>query len=194
VEFPAQAFPRVPDREPRWRRAAIVAGGIATVELIALVVVALAFIAKPFAHSDGHAKARQSATTTTTTAATRNDVDRDKTTQTTTASRAGGKHVAAQLPRTKTGVLVLNGNGRYGAAAEKATVVRSFRYPVVGTADASRRDYPRTIVMYRPGFKGEAQRFARDLGLGLARAVPLDGMRPSELGPAKVVLILGQTD
>jgi hypothetical protein len=45
--------------------------------------------------------------------------------------------------------------------------------------------------MFRPGYQGEAERLARDLDLGANRAIPLDGMRPADLGRAKLVLILG---
>ena len=38
-----------PEAPSRWRRAALVSGGIAALELVALVVIALAFVAKPFA-------------------------------------------------------------------------------------------------------------------------------------------------
>jgi hypothetical protein len=43
--------------------------------------------------------------------------------------------------------------------------------------------------MYRPGFTGEARRFARDLNLGLVS--PLDGMKPAQLHGAQIVMILG---
>ena len=43
--------------------------------------------------------------------------------------------------------------------------------------------------MYRPGFKGEGTRLARDLGVPIVG--PLDGMRPSQLNGAHTVLILG---
>jgi hypothetical protein len=97
----------------------------------------------------------------------------------------------AELPRAKTHVLVLNGNGLAGAAGQLAAVVRAMRYPVAGIADASRRDFPRTIVMYRSGFRGEAERLAKDLGLARNRSMPLDGMRPAELGGAQLALIVG---
>jgi hypothetical protein len=43
--------------------------------------------------------------------------------------------------------------------------------------------------MYRRGFKGEAQRLARDLGVHVVS--PLDGVRPGQLHGAQAVLILG---
>ena len=50
-------------------------------------------------------------------------------------------------------------------------------------------DFPRSIVMFRPGFKDEAQRLAKDVRV--TSVTPLDGMRPSDLGGAQLVLIVG---
>ena len=87
--------------------------------------------------------------------------------------------VAAKLPRTKVRVLVLNGNGRQGAAAVAAARVRQRGYRIGGVANASRSNFARSIVMYRPGFVGEGRRLARDLGV--KQVTPLDGMRLSQL-------------
>lgn len=164
----------------RWRRAALLAGAVAGAELIVLLVVALAIVAKPFARSASQTRPKRPVATST--AASR----------TAGAAHRRAQHAAPRFPRSRTGVLVLNGNGETGAAAQKAIVVRSLDYPVVGTADASRRDVPRTIVMYRRGFAPEALRLARDLGLPRTRAVLLDGLRPSALHGAKLVLIVGR--
>jgi hypothetical protein len=166
-----------------------VAGTIATVELIALVVVALAFIAKPFA--DDPAKAATKPSAKPASAASAEDQKAGEGVATVQAGQKPGGAAAADLPRARTRVLVLNGNGYVGAASEKAAVVRSLRYPVTRVGDASRRSFPRTIVMYRTGFLGEAQRLAKDLGMPKARAIPVDGMRPVELGGAHLVLIVG---
>jgi hypothetical protein len=88
-------------------------------------------------------------------------------------------------------VLVLNGNGVPGAAAAAAKEVRRLDYPTPRVGDASRRDFLRTIVMYRDDFEGEAVRLARDLGLAASRAVPLDGMRANALQGAELVLVVG---
>jgi len=45
-------------------------------------------------------------------------------------------------------------------------------------------------VMYRPGYKGEAMRLAKDVRV--RRVVPLDGMRTAELQGAHIALILGR--
>ena len=99
------------------------------------------------------------------------------------------KLVPAELPRRKVRVVVLNGNGRQGAAAAAASRVsrRGYRIGVVG--NAPRHDYGQSIVMYRRGFEGEGRRLAQDLGVKVVG--PLDGMRPGQLHGAHAVFILG---
>jgi hypothetical protein len=180
VDLPAPSLASyAAEPRSRWRTAAIVTAGVAALELVALVVIALAFIAKPFA-DDAATKRKASAQTAQTVPAGED-------------AKASAKKPApvAKLSRAQTPVLVLNGNGVSGAAGSAAARVSSLHYPIAGVTDASRRDFPRTIVMYRPGFQGEALRLARDLGLGVRRAVPLDGMRAADLGLAKLALVVG---
>jgi hypothetical protein len=99
------------------------------------------------------------------------------------------KVAPAQLPRRKVTVLVLNGNGRQGAAATAASRVSGKGYRIGLVANAPSHDYAASLVMYRSGFKGEAQRLARDLGVKVVS--PLDGVRPGQLHGAQAVLILG---
>ncbi len=96
---------------------------------------------------------------------------------------------AAELPRRKVSVLVLNGNGRQGAAAATASRVSGRGYRIGGVANAPRTDFTRTLVMYRRGFEGEGRRLARDLGIGIVG--PLDGMRPPQLHGAQAVVVVG---
>jgi hypothetical protein len=96
---------------------------------------------------------------------------------------------AAKLARRKVGVMVLNGNGRRGAAAAAATRVRHHGYRIRAVGNAPRMTYGHSIVMYRPGFEGEGRRLARDLGIRLVG--PVDGLRPAELRGALAVLIIG---
>lgn len=179
MDVPAPVFSSYAEPRRPWRTTALVTAVIAAAELVALVVIALAFIAKPFADDGATAVKAQAKPAAGTTA-------KAPPAETTAVAAA-----VAELARTKTAVLVLNGNGVSGAAGAMAERVRAFRYPVAGVADASRRDFPRTIVMYRPGFRGEAERLARDLRLGPGRAVPLDGMRPADLDGAQLALVLG---
>ena len=88
--------------------------------------------------------------------------------------------------------MVLNGNGRRGAAAAAASRVRSHGYRIGDVGNAARMSYSRSLVMYRPGFEGEGRRLGRDLGIRLVG--PLDGMRGAQLHGAQVVLILGETE
>jgi hypothetical protein len=97
---------------------------------------------------------------------------------------------APRLARQETSVLVLNGNGRTGAAAAEADHVRARGYRIGSVADARRTDYTRSIVMYRAGYRPEAMRLARDMRVRVVG--PLDGMRPRDLLGAQLALIVGR--
>ena len=160
-----------------WRTATVLIAAVAAVELVLLVVVGGALLAKP------ESAARSAAPKATAKAAGSAGAAK-------TATRASATNApSAELPRRKVRVVVLNGNGRQGAAAAAAARVtgRGYRIGVVG--NAPRHDYPRSLVMYRRGFEGEARRLARDLGIQLVG--PLDGMRPAQLHGAHAVFILG---
>ena len=86
-----------------------------------------------------------------------------------------------KLARAETSVIVLNGSGRSGAAAESADRVRELGYTIGTVGNAPRSDFARTIVMFRPGYRPEAVRLAADLKLKIVG--PLDGLRG--LGPAR---------
>ena len=96
---------------------------------------------------------------------------------------------APKTPRGRTVVMVLNGNGRTGAAATAASRVRSRGYRVGTVGNASSTDFARSLVMYKPGFAGEARRLAKDLRV--KQVGPLDGIRARDMGRAQVVFILG---
>ncbi len=85
-------------------------------------------------------------------------------------------------------MLVLNGNGRTGAAAPPRRGFTRKGYKIGAVTNAPQL-VPRSIVMYRPGFAGEGRRLGGDLGVKLV--TPLDGMRAGQLGRAQVVFILG---
>ena len=156
-----------------WRMAAYIAGAIAAVELVMLVVLGGGALASAVSNRvELAAKQRVLAPV-----ATRKPV-----------VRKPDPAPAAKLRRSRTVVLVLNGNGRTGAAASAASRVRSRGYRIGGVANAP-REVSRSIVMYRPGFAGEGRRLGRDLGIALVG--PLDGMRVRELGRAHVVFVLG---
>jgi hypothetical protein len=160
-----------------WRTATLVVAAVAAVELVLLVMIGGALLAKP--HAPGHKRATASKA-----------VAAKEVRKTTTTTRPAKVAVAAaELPRRKVKVVVLNGNGRQGAAAAAASRVSRKGYRVGLVANAPSHDYVTSLVMYRRGFEGEAQRLARDLGVKVVG--PLDGVRPSQLHGAQAVLILG---
>ena len=160
-----------PVRTP-WRTATLVASAVAAIELIAVVVLGVALLAKPVSeHVRKAAEKRVLA-----------PVAKPKP----RVALAPGK---PKLTRAETSVIVLNGNGRSGAAAQGAAKVRAFGYTIGTVGNAPRTDFTRTIVMYRKGYRGEAARLAADLKIKVVG--PLDGMRTSDLLGAHVALVLG---
>jgi hypothetical protein len=161
-----------------WRTATLVATTIAGLELVLLVVAGIILLGKSLA-PHVHAAAERRAL-----APTRALVR--------TAAVAKPVHKApavAKLARAQTQVLVLNGNGVRGAAAEAASLVTARGYAVKEVGNARHSGYGRTIVMYRPGFRLEAVRFGKDLNVGTV--TPLDGIRVAQLNGAHLVMILG---
>ena len=81
--------------------------------------------------------------------------------RTTVAAAVG---FGAEALRGETKVVVLNGNGRNGAAADGAARLQSFGYVIAGTGNAKRQDYAATRRHVPPGLRAEGLRLARDLG------------------------------
>jgi LytR cell envelope-related transcriptional attenuator len=162
-----------------WRTATIVASLIAAVELFALAGFAVALFGQPTLDWLRGATERSAAPAVKT-----------------RAPAAVAKPAARSLPpaapklaRTETSVLVLNGNGVAGAAAAAGELVRHKGYVVAAVGNATRSDYRRSIVMYRPGYAPEAARFARDIRVKIVS--PLDGLRLRDLMGAHVAVVLG---
>lgn len=148
-----------------WRTIAVVAAGVATLELVGLVAVGTALFAKPMADKARAASIKH-------------------------ASAPAHKAPArALLPRPKVSVTVLNGNGIAGAAATAAASVRVGGYKIRAVGNAPRTGYGQSVVMYRAGRRPEALRLARDLGIRLVS--PLDGLRVRDLHHAQLAVVLG---
>ncbi len=160
-----------------WRTAAVVVAAVAAVELVLLIVLGGALLAKPEPAASAAARKAVSG-------ATAKPAAKPKPLPT-----RATKAAPAQLPRRKVRVVVLNGNGRNGAAAAAASRVSGEGYRLGLVGNAPNHEYARSLVMYRRGFEGEGRRLARDLGIRLVG--PLDGMRPAQLHGAHAVLILG---
>jgi LytR cell envelope-related transcriptional attenuator len=160
-----------------WRIAAYVAVTIAVVELLLLIVIGGGKLLGWASHRMELAAQERVAAPTQPTAQGN-----------TRAIHKQAPPPVAHRPRSKTVVLVLNGNGRTGAAASAASRVHSRGYRI-GTVTNAPELVPRSIVMFKPGFAGEGRRLGKDLGVKLV--TPLDGMRAKDLGRAQVVFILG---
>jgi ABC-type Fe3+-hydroxamate transport system substrate-binding protein len=150
-----------------WRTAAILASGVAALELLALIVAGTMLLGHSVASHGTRAAAKPAASKPATTKPSRQ----------------------AELPRAKTRVVVLNGNGEAGAAAAEASAIRARGYKIAAVGNAPRSSVGPTLVMYRPGFAAEAKRLARDTGISIVTA--LDGLQPSSLRRAQLVIVLG---
>jgi hypothetical protein len=155
-----------------WRTATLVASAVAAVELVIIVVAGVALVGKPLTE-----KMR--------------DVARDRSLGVPAAAPAKKPRIGPSVPRlsrSDTAVMVLNGNGIPGAAHEAAARVRARGYSIGEVGNATRTDFMRPVVMYRPKFRGEAVRLARDLRIKIVG--PLDGLRVRDLMGAHLVLVV----
>lgn len=165
-----------------WRTAAIVAAAVAAVELFMLILVGVVLGAKLLTD---HAEKAVVTATGAKTSATAPPVTSDAPAKATTTKSTA----VAELPRRRTSIVVLNGNGLPGAAVVTAERMRRFHYIIAATGNAPRTDFRRSLVMYRTGYEGEANRLAHDLHI--RRVIPLDGLKLRDLQGAHLALIIG---
>jgi len=150
-----------------WRVAALVAAAIALAELSVLLAVA-------GAHVFGAHQAQTSP---------------DQTRPAPETGRVSKAHAAPLRPRSHVSVLVLNGNGISGVAGTQASQLLSAGYRRATAADAPSEGYARSLVLFRPGWHGEAQRLAHDAGI--LTVSPLDGRLAGSNRGYQLVLIIG---
>jgi hypothetical protein len=158
--------PPGPERHHPWRTIAVVAGALAMLELLGLVVVGIALVAKPMAHRAISDAAKAPAVT-----------------------KPKPEPMLPLLARRLVSVTILNGNGVSGAAASEASRVRARGYIVGRVGNAPRGSYGHSVVMYRAGRIREGRRLARDLGISIVS--PLDGLRKGDLHGAKLAVVVG---
>jgi hypothetical protein len=154
----------------QWRKATIAVTAFAAFEFILLAGAGVALLGNPLAN---HFKAE--------------------------AAKAAAPRVRAIAPRPKASdatrprdeisVVVLNGNGRAGAAAAASDRVQARGYLLGSVGNAARSDYSRTMVMYRPGYAAEGARLAKDLRVRIV--TPLDGISVRQLMGSHLVLLVG---
>jgi hypothetical protein len=162
------ALPIPQDPVRLWRKAAFVMTAIAAAELLVLLGIGAYLVLRPAASARASSSIGTAARTT--------------------------RHRPARptlLPRGRTRVLVLNGNGQTGAAATEAEAVKARGYRISGVGNAPRPTTGPSLVMYRPGFSVAAKRLARDTGIGIVSA--LDGLRPGMLHRAQLVIVIGSS-
>jgi hypothetical protein len=158
-----------------WRTATLVASLVAAIELVLLLGAVFLLLAKPLSHAMQR---------------------RAEATAFAPVKKPSAPVIPKQTPigrpkllRSETGVYVLNGNGRAGAASHEAGKLGDLGYNVRGAANARRQDYATTVVMYKRGFHAEGVRLAHDLRLKVVG--PLDGLKPTELHGAQLAMVLG---
>jgi hypothetical protein len=158
-----------------WRAAAVLAGGFALVELVALIAIGLVQIAP-------HPTTRVASSRVAHTAAP----------PARHVQRAAVVRVPSVplRPRSRVRILVLNGNGVSGAAAAQAARLHADGYAIAGATNAQRHDYAQSMVMFVPGWAKEARRLAHETGVRLVS--PVDGLRRAQLRGSTVVLLLGR--
>ena len=115
-----------------------------------------------------------------------------------TSANGGPAEVAAEVvvpapPIAKTPVMVWNGLGADGVAAEAARQLMMKQYPISAVSDAPDHSYMKTYVMYKatdPAGKSAAGALIKSLHLQGAVAQPLDGVRKDQLAGARLLLIV----
>jgi hypothetical protein len=145
----------------RWRTTTLIACGVVAFQLVLLVLVVKSMASDSPARSERAAPHKK-------------------------VGRAEPRR--ASLPRTRTRILVLNGNGITGAAAAESDRLLARGYKVSGTGNTA-QSYGQSVVLYRPGKLPEAKRLAADEGIPLVG--PLDGLTPKDLHGAHLVIVLG---
>jgi hypothetical protein len=158
-----------------WRRATIAAGTIAALELVLLLVAGALLLAKPVSHI-----IEQKAVAAATVAPSR---------QLAKAIKQMSAPPGKARPRAHLAIMVFNGNGLAGAAGTTAGALQNLGYKIAGTENAKRQDYATSIVMYKPGFRADGMRLAKDLHVKVVG--PLDGLKARALHGGELAVIVG---
>ena len=90
-------------------------------------------------------------------------------------------------------MIVWNGLGADGVAAEAARQLMIKQYPIAAVSNAPDQSYMKTYVMYQagdPAGAAAAGALIKNLRLKGAVAQPLDGVSKDQLGGARLLLIV----
>jgi hypothetical protein len=176
----AFAFPKI----ERPSNANVNAARIAALTGLAVAIAAAGGVLVGRSSAGGQAAPAVSATVAKTA-----HVVKKKTHAVTPPAKPKKKHKSALPAPSKTPVMVLNANGVQGAAGAVAGKLNSYGYPTPVVTNARERGVPPT-VMYAPGYGAAARALARKVG-HILYVTPLDGVKPSELHGAKLVIYVG---
>ncbi|MSO48090.1 MAG: hypothetical protein EXQ67_08415 [Thermoleophilia bacterium] len=108
-------------------------------------------------------------------------------------AEAAPEVVVPAPPVAKTPVIVWNGLGADGVAAEAARQLMMKEYPIAAVSNAPDHSYMKTYVMYQASDAAGAAAagaLIKNLHLKGAVAQPLDGVRKDQLGGARLLLIV----
>jgi hypothetical protein len=172
-------FPTSHELVRPWRRATFLAGGIAAIELLVIIGAGARLLAKPVSHviqNEALAVATPKAAQPESKSLVR-------------AIHRMNAPAGKARPRSRVKIMVLNGNGQAGAAGSEASRLSHLGYKIAGATNARRQDYATSVVMYRPGFRAEGMRLAKDLGLNVVG--PLDGITASALHGGQLAVVVG---
>ena len=161
-----------------WRTATLVASLVAAIELVLLLVAAVLLLAKPLSHAMQRQAQAAAFKTPAHAKPTVKPVHRVR--------QVPAQGEAAALEDERVGAERQRPERR---CRRRGGETERVGYRIGGTANAARTDYATTVVMYRPGFRGEGLRLARDLRLKVVG--PLDGLKPAALHGAQLVVLLG---
>jgi hypothetical protein len=164
-----------------WRRATIIAGAIAAVELMLLLGAGALIVARPLSHSIQRHAVTAAAASSKPAAAHEKKLHQ--------AIRRMHAPPGKAKSRSQVHVMVFNGNGQQGAAGSTAGHLQHLGYRISGTANAAHQNYASSVVMYVPGYRSEGLRLAKDMGVKVVG--PLDGIGRSALDGAQLVVIVG---
>lgn len=109
--------------------------------------------------------------------------------------KAEAAQVVPAPPVGKTPILVWNGLGEDGVAAEAARQLMMKRYPIISVGNAPDSSYMHTYVMYSPkdpAGPAAAKALIKRMRLEGAIAQPMDGLRRDQLEGARLLVIVAE--
>jgi hypothetical protein len=89
-------------------------------------------------------------------------------------------------------VLVANGSGKSGVAKKAADFLTKKGIQTAPPVDATKKDYPATVIFYREGFQAQAQQVSQQLGGAKVEGVIPNPPPVANVGDANVIVVVGK--